>query len=133
MAKTIAYTEEFMAFWSKFPGRYHEAWRPKAGGGTEHYWKIGKRKAMEEWAKLTDYQKRWAMYALKFMRKGKYVPDPHRWLRDGKYEDVDMPDERPTMPKRFIPKMKSVEPVRRIDVNDQRNANMNALKVLKDK
>ena len=103
------YTPEFLAFWQKFPGRYHEAGRPKAGGGYEHYWKIGKSKAMKEWRKLTDYQKKWAMYSVQFMRRGKYVPDAFRWLRDEKFEDIDMPEERPTMPTQLLPEMKTVE------------------------
>ena len=103
------YTPEFMAFWHKYPGRYHDSGRPKAGGGYEHYWKIGKRKAMEQWVNLTDYQKKWAMFSVKFMKEGQYVPDAFRWLKDGKYEDIDMPEERPTMPVKFLPKLKTVE------------------------
>ena len=121
------YTDEFMIFWRLFPGRYHEAGRPRVGGGQEHYWKIGKRKAMEQWAELTNYQKKWAMYSVKFMRKGKYVPDPHRWLKDGKYEDIDLPEEYPTVPAKFLPKMKTV-PSHIVNVNDSRNANIKALR-----
>ena len=123
---TTEYTEEFMLFWKAFPGRYHEAGRPKAGGGYENYWKIGKRKAMEEWIRLSDYQKKWAMYSVKFMRKGKYVPDPHRWLKDGKYEDIDMPEERATMPKDLVPDMKKVES-HTVNFNDVRNKEMEKL------
>lgn len=104
----MTYTEDFLEFWKKYPGRYHETGRPKADGGYEHYWKINKRKAMGEWRKLTDYQKKWAMYSVKFMRPGKYVPDPFRWLRDGQYEDIDMPEVYEIMPDNVVPIMKIV-------------------------
>ena len=121
------YTEEFMLFWKAFPGRYHEAGRPKADGGYENYWKIGKRKAMAEWSKLSDYQKKWAMYSVKFMRKGKYVPDPHRWLKHGNYEDIDLPEERATLPKELVPNLKQVESCT-INFNDKRNEQHNKLR-----
>ncbi|KKL03961.1 hypothetical protein LCGC14_2620840 [marine sediment metagenome] len=55
--------------------------------------------------------------------------------RDGHpyYRCIDHKPKPKPLPKELVPKMKMVEPVRRIDVNDQRNANMNALKGLKDK
>lgn len=118
----MEYTPEFITFWKLFPGRYHESGRPKVGGGYEHYWKIGKRKAMEEWQKLNDYQKKWAMYSVKFMRKGKYIPDPHRWLRDGKYEDIDMPEERVAMPTKFVPTLKIVPAANNRSTSDKVNA-----------
>lgn len=96
------YTEEFELFWSKYPPRFHETWRPRAGGGAEHYWKSGKRLAMAIWRKLSDSEKAHAMYSVKFMRKGKYVPDAFRWLRDGRYEDMDMPEEKATMPEEIL-------------------------------
>lgn len=107
-SKSMEYTEDFIKFWKLFPGRFHEAGRPKVGSGYEHYWKIGKRKAMEEWRKLTEHQKKWAMYSVGFMRKGKYVPDAFRWLRDGKYEDIDLPVERESYPANVVPIMKGV-------------------------
>lgn len=122
------YTPEFMEFWKVYPGRYHEAGRPKAGGGYEHYWRIGKRKAMKEWAGLTAYQKKWAMYSVKFMRPGKFVPDAFRWLHDGKYEDIDMPEERATMPPEFVPEMKTVES-HNVNVSNERNRQKNKLGV----
>ena len=121
------YTPEFMAFWRVYPGRYHEAGRPRADGGYEHYWKENKRKAMQWWKKLTVYQKKWAMYSVKFMKRGPFVPDAFRWLRDGKYEDIDMPEERPTMPTKFLPKMKIVESAE-VNVNNERNKQITALK-----
>ena len=104
----MEYTKEFIKFWKLFPGRAHEGGRPRADGSYEYYWKIGKRKAMEEWHKLSDHQKKWAMYSVRFMRKGKYVPDAFRWLRDGKYEDIDMPEKRESMPANVVPIMKGV-------------------------
>ena len=122
------YTPEFIKLWQAYPGRYHDAGRPKAGGGYEYYWKIGKRKAMEEWSKLTDYQKQWVMYAVRFMKRGKYVPDLHRWLKDGKYEDVDLPKEKhETIPAKFLPKMKTVSGCV-VNINDERNKQMAKLK-----
>lgn len=121
------YTEEFMLFWRKYPGRYHEAGRPKADGGYEHYWKIGKRKAFQWWKKLTPYQKKWAMYAVQFMKRGKFVPDPFRWLRDGLYEDWDMPEDKATMPTKYLPSMKTVD-AHVVDVNKERNRQMANLK-----
>jgi hypothetical protein len=116
------YTKEFKAFWQIYPPRYHEAGRPKVGGGYEHYWKIGKRLAMKQWKALTAYQKRWAMYSVQFMRKGKYVPDAHRWLRDGKFEDWDMPEEYETMPDEIMNTIKINEvPDGKVDVNNERN------------
>jgi hypothetical protein len=88
------YTDDFMAFWEAYPGRYHEAGRRRADGSYEHYWKIGKRDALKEWKKLTDKEKEWAMYSVKFLRKGRYVKDPHRWLKHGLFEDIDMPEEQ---------------------------------------
>ncbi len=126
--KKMDYTPEFMSFWRKYPGRYHEAGRPKAGGGYEHYWKIGKRKAAEEWDRLTDYDHKWAMYAVGFMRPGRFVPDAFRWLKDGKYEDIDIPEERPTTPTKLLPKMKIVESVE-VNVNNERNQQKNKLGV----
>ncbi len=102
------YTSDFKAFWKAFPGRYHESGR-QINGGCEYYWKIGKRQAFLEWKKLSDYDKKWAMYAVKSMRKGKYVPDAHRWLRDGKYEDIDMPDVGERLPKDMTNSLKIVK------------------------
>ena len=123
----MEYTPEFMRFWKLYPGRYHEAGRPRADAGYEHYWKENKRKAMQWWKKLTAYQKKWAMYSVKFMKKGPFVPDAFRWLRDGKYEDIDMPTEYEKMPAEFVPKMKKVEtPI--VDINDERNRQRAGLK-----
>lgn len=122
------YTPEFMLFWRKYPGRYHEAGRSRADGGYEHYWKENKRKAMQWWKKLTAYQKKWAMYSVMFMKRGKYVPDAFRWLRDGKYEDIDMPEDRPTMPTEFIPDMKRVPNKDNRSTSDKVNQQLKALK-----
>lgn len=121
------YSPDFIVFWKAYPGRYHEAGRPKATGGYEHYWKIGKRKAMEEWKRLTGYQKKWAMYSVQFMRPGQYVKDAFRWLKDGLYEDIDMPEERTIIPTKFLPKMKIVEN-HIVNVSNERNRQMARLK-----
>ena len=124
---TTNYSDEFMAFWSRYPGRYHEAGRPKADGGYEHYWKENKRKAFQWWRKLTPYQKKWAMYSVQFMKRGKFVPDAFRWLRDGKYEDIDMPEDRPTMPAHLVPEMKTVES-HVVNISNERNKQIAKLK-----
>jgi hypothetical protein len=123
----MEYTEEFLEFWRLYPPRFHESWRPRAGGGAEHYWKDNKRRAMEQWHKLTVHQKKWAMYSVKFMTKGKYVPDAFRWLRDGKYEDIDMPKE--VLPVPDIVKTIKFEKVPSIEVNvnNRRNEELDKL------
>jgi len=67
------------------------------------------------------------MYSVQFMRPGKYVPDAFRWLRDGKYEDIDMPEEYETLPAELVPKMKTV-PENKVNVNNERNKQTAALK-----
>ena len=33
------------------------------------------------------------MYSVTFLKKGQYVQDASRWLKKGRYEDIDMPEE----------------------------------------
>ena len=116
------YTDDFIAFWKLYPPRYHEAGRKKPGGGFEHYWRIGKRLAMEQWRKLTAYEKANAMYSAQFQRKGKYVPDAHRWLRDGKFEDIELPEERATMPEEVMNTIHiNSVPDGKVNVNNKRH------------
>ena len=116
------YAESFLEFWKLYPGRYHEAGRPKPGGGYEHYWKIGKRDAAEEWDELTEYDKRWAMYSVTYIKKGPFVPDASRWLKHGRYEDIDFPEEEGEHlpPSTTTNVFKSV-PSARVNLNDERN------------
>lgn len=124
----MEYTPEFIAFWKLYPPRYHEAGRPKAGGGFEHYWKTGKRKAMQEWKKLTEYEKKWAMHSVKFQRKGKYVKDAERWLKHGEFEDIDLPEERATMPEEILNTIKlKLVPDGKVNKNNERNRQMKGL------
>lgn len=83
----MTYPKEFIEFWKVFPGRYHEAGQLRANGSRNHYPKIGKRKALEQWNRLSQEDKRLALAAAKLMRKGLYIPDAWRWLRDGKFDD----------------------------------------------
>jgi len=121
------YTEEFMAFWKLYPPRYHEAGRPKAGGGMEHYWKSEKREASKEWAELSNADKTWAMYSVRFLRKGPYVKDAFRWLKKGCFEDIDMPDEGEHLPENLLPHLKRVDNPR-VNTNNERNRQMDELR-----
>ena len=121
------YTDEFMAFWKLYPPRWHEAGRRKPKGGVEHYYKSEKRLAQKEWNKLSDDDKVWAMYSARLLRKGKFVKDAFRWLRDGGYEDIDMPDEGERLPESMTNSIKSV-PRHTININNERNRQMRELK-----
>lgn len=77
------YTDEFLQFWSCYPGRYCER--------TNSYPKKNKYLASKEWEKLSKDDRDRALYAAERIKPGRYIKDAFRWLRDKMFDDYNMP------------------------------------------
>jgi hypothetical protein len=86
MAKD-GYSTEFMEFWRIIPCRWICS--------SDRYVKIGKDKAWIVWKRMSDKDKRWAMFSSHKERVSEFMPDPWRWLRDKKYKDWDYEASNP--------------------------------------
>lgn len=108
------YTDEFMAFWLKYPGRWNES--------SGAYIKQGKYEAAKEWDNLNKTEKVQAMFAVTKICKGKYILDACRWLKRKMFDDFDMPKNWiPVLPKEFTKEIgKSIE-YPGVDINNARN------------
>ncbi|MHC4121985.1 MAG: hypothetical protein ACYSSI_00295 [Planctomycetota bacterium] len=77
------YTEEYNQAWKLWPGR----WQAE----NDRIVKVGKREAFLEWEKLTLEERNSIIQILKsgvVKRAGtQYLPDFHRWLKKGRYDD----------------------------------------------
>lgn len=92
MAGKPRYTDEFLQFWAKYPGRYCER--------TNSYPKKNKYLASKEWSKLSKNDRKQALYSASKLNKGRYVKDAFRWLRDKMFDDYNMPKGwTPALPK----------------------------------
>lgn len=81
-SKDSVFTEDFMAFWKVWPGRWN-----RDTGQTQ---KIGKQEACTVWKKLSQTDKDFIMTIVpnKVKVKGtEFLPDAHRWLKKKLYND----------------------------------------------
>lgn len=110
------YTDDFLEFWVKYPSRWNR--------DSDTFYKVGKREAMDEWKKLNPEEKEQALLAVRHLRRGQYVLDAHRWLKKGRFDDYEPPeDKRPVLPKEMIDKVFKQAP-RKEGKNEMRNKAM---------
>ena len=85
--RSKGYSEDFLLFWEQYPKRFIAA--------SGRYVKIGKRLAWNEWREIEEEIHKFILSIISQMKVGTAVPDPWRWLRDGKYEDFEPPKPLP--------------------------------------
>lgn len=89
------YDDNFEAFWSLYPKRWHK--------DSDKHVKIGKAKAWERWRFMRKKDQLHTMAILPvFTREcdARIYPDAWRWLRDKKYEDYDLEKAKPAGPRK---------------------------------
>jgi hypothetical protein len=145
MAKT--YTEEFMAFWAAYPKRWNQ--------DSHRYYKVGKWEAFQVWKRLNQKDRDDILAKVKYVEEGQYVLDAHRWLKKRRFDDLEIPKpKRKPVVSKVIETIESIQAKEERaargrawkakydklknklfktpslppkDLNDSRNANMNAL------
>ena len=80
------YTDEFIAFWAKYPKRWIRS--------SDSYVKDGKSLAFQQWNRRSKADKQYIMVILRQVPSNTSTPDAFRWLRDKKYEDYEIPQKR---------------------------------------
>lgn len=115
------YTDDFLEFWIKYPSRYNAE--------SDRYYKVGKWEAMQEWKRLSQQDRDDVLVKVRYVRRGKYVLDAHRWLKKRRFDDIELPkDTRPILPKEMTDKVFKQLP-RKESRNDARNRNKDRLGV----
>lgn len=115
------YTEDFLEFWVKYPSR----WNAESGRS----YKVGKWEAMQEWKRLSQEDKADILIKVRYVRRGKYVLDAHRWLKKRRFDDIELPvDRTPILPKKLTEDVFKKLPQKE-SKNKARNRNKDALGV----
>lgn len=83
---TKRYTDDFLTFWVKYPSRWNR--------DSDRFYKVGKWEAMQEWKKMSPEEKQQALVAVRYLRRGQYVLDAHRWLKKRRFEDIEPPNPK---------------------------------------
>ena len=83
---TDRYTKDFIEFWEKYPKRWNAE--------SDRYYKVGKWQAMREWKKLSEQDKKVCLAAVRFMKVDRYVPDAFRWLKNRRFDDIELPKQK---------------------------------------
>jgi len=81
------YTEEFERFWKAYPARWNKE--------SDRHYKVGKWEAFQVWKKLSQKDKEDILAKVKYIQKGQYVLDAHRWLKKRRFDDIEIPIPKP--------------------------------------
>ena len=99
------YSEQFLQFWHDYPTRWIKS--------SNRYVKIGKELAWLQWRKLTVAERVLASQAVKCEVTSQIIPDPWRWLRDKKFRDFEVVDEKQKVLEEAEKQKKKKEEVRK--------------------
>jgi len=101
------YSEQFLQFWHDYPTRWIKS--------SNRYVKIGKELAWLQWRKLTVAERVLASQAVKCEVTSQIIPDPWRWLRDKKFRDFEVVDEKREVFKEAEKRKREREKIRKED------------------
>lgn len=90
MKKSTEWSEKYLLFWTLYPARWIKS--------SDQHVKLGRELAWREWQRLSEADQDWAMFSVRKLRPGEFIPDPWRWLRDKKFKDFDMTKSKAPMP-----------------------------------
>ena len=124
MKPPTEYTDEFMAFWKKFPARWSRTFQ----GGS--YIKRKKRPAFDKWQTLSPAIRAECLYKVKYIKssEGDSARDCVTWLNQYGWEDIEMEVPAPAISKEMADKvLKDVPQGDKRSKSDKVNEQLNDL------